>query len=53
MAVGAGVSEEIEGQDTGAEAAGAGADPAAIALALGVAAVTPPFALARKLGDLR
>ena len=34
-AVGAGVSEETEGQDTGAEAVAGGLDPAAIALALG------------------
>ena len=34
MAVGAGVSEEVEGQDTGAEAVAGGVDPAAVALAL-------------------
>ena len=34
QAVGAGVSEETEGQDTGAEAAAGGVDPAAVALAL-------------------
>ncbi len=34
-AVGAGVSKESEGQDTGAEAVAGGVDPAAVALALG------------------
>ena len=29
------MAEETEGQDTGAEASGAGVDPAAVALALG------------------
>jgi hypothetical protein len=33
--LGAWVAEETEGQDTGAEASGAGVDPAAMALALG------------------
>ena len=44
-AVGAGVSEEIEGQDTGAQASAGGVDPAAVALALGRCGALDPEAV--------
>ncbi len=55
LAVGAGVSEETEGQDTGAEAVAggvAGADPAAVALALGSASREKADAFLDKQGTL-
>jgi hypothetical protein len=46
------VAEETEGQDTGAEAVAGGADPAAVALALGGASREVPDAFLKKPGAL-
>jgi Tfp pilus assembly protein PilF len=46
------VSEEIEGQNTGAEAVAGGADPAAVALALGGASREEADAFLKKHGSL-
>ena len=46
------MSEETEGQDTGAEAAASGVDPAAVALALGGASREDAHDFLKKQGAL-